>query len=816
MSAEPTRPLGSLADARRRPRRVRGRPRPRDLARRRRHDAAHRRPRLRRRRPGARRERRPARATSPRSSPTTSSRARSGSSRATSRSTDRMMLDGRRRVDGRRRRALVGAQRGGAREAAPRPAGPPRRRRSTARSSRSYAADGVIVATPTGSTAYSFSARGPIVSPRHRCLLLTPVSPHMLFDRSLVLDADEELRFTVTDDRHAVAHDRRPRARRARAGRPRDVHRRPEGPARIVTFGPRDFHQILKAKFGLGGPVTADADRAAHREPRHHRRAPGARSARGSPRSPARPARARRSLVEALELLLGGAGRHVARPRRRDRGAGRGPVRGRRRRGGRARARACPPTGGRSRAYVDGRLATAAELADGRRDARRPARPARAPVAARAGRCSARRSTGSPAAARAQPRSTRYRAARAELRGDRRRAGRARRRRPGPCPRARPAAVPDRRDRRGRARRPRRGRSRSKPKRRCSRDAAGAPGGAGAAHTTRSTAAAYDAVGVAAGALADRSARSSTLVEPAPVGAAGRARRARRSELRLAAERVVDDPERLEAVRARRQLLRELQRKYGDTLAEVLDLRGRGPRPPRRARGLRGPRRRARGGANRRPRRTKPPRTSGCRRPAAAAAGPLGTQVTGHLARPRHAGGPRSTWWSQPATPGEDGADDVTFLLAAESGRTGPPPGQGRVRRRALAGDAGAPAACCPRRRPTLVFDEVDAGIGGEAGAAVGRARWPSWRGATRCCASPTSPRSRRAPTPRSRCRRASTTAGRSPARRRVDGDARVTELSRMLAGVGSDPRPPARRRAARIGARRASRRRPDGARSPS
>src|SRR5207342_3219354 len=67
-----------------------------------------------------------------------------------------------------------------------------------------YAADGVIVATPTGSTAYSFSARGPIVSPRHRCLLLTPVSPHMLFDRSLVLDADEELHFVVMQPQRAA------------------------------------------------------------------------------------------------------------------------------------------------------------------------------------------------------------------------------------------------------------------------------------------------------------------------------------------------------------------------------------------------------------------------------------------------------------------------------------------------------------------------------------------------------------------------------------------------------------------------------------
>jgi len=113
-----------------------------------------------------------------------------------------------------------------------------------------YAADGVIVATPTGSTAYSFSARGPIVSPRHRCVLLTPVSPHMLFDRSLVLDPEEVLRFTVCDEGCvSLTTDGRELGELA-AG---DVVSCRGGarPARIVTFAPRDFHQILKAKFGL-------------------------------------------------------------------------------------------------------------------------------------------------------------------------------------------------------------------------------------------------------------------------------------------------------------------------------------------------------------------------------------------------------------------------------------------------------------------------------------------------------------------------------------------------------------------------------------
>ena len=62
-----------------------------------------------------------------------------------------------------------------------------------------YTADALVIATPTGSTAYSFAAGGPIVSPRHRGLLVTPVAPHAAFDRAVFLHPDEGLRVHVLD-----------------------------------------------------------------------------------------------------------------------------------------------------------------------------------------------------------------------------------------------------------------------------------------------------------------------------------------------------------------------------------------------------------------------------------------------------------------------------------------------------------------------------------------------------------------------------------------------------------------------------------------
>jgi NAD+ kinase len=113
-----------------------------------------------------------------------------------------------------------------------------------------YAADGLIVASPTGSTAYAFSARGPIIEPGHPALLLTPVSPHMLFDRSLVLAPTTRIRLTVDGHRPAtVSVDGR---RVAVVGDGDTIEcTAASHSARLVSFGPRRFHRVLKAKFGL-------------------------------------------------------------------------------------------------------------------------------------------------------------------------------------------------------------------------------------------------------------------------------------------------------------------------------------------------------------------------------------------------------------------------------------------------------------------------------------------------------------------------------------------------------------------------------------
>ena len=114
-----------------------------------------------------------------------------------------------------------------------------------------FSADGVIVATPTGSTAYSFSARGPIVSPQLECLVLVPVSAHMVFDRPIVLAPEEQVTLEVKEEEPGLlSADGRPGLELPVGSRVRI--RRSDRPARLLRRRRSEsFFSLLRNKFSL-------------------------------------------------------------------------------------------------------------------------------------------------------------------------------------------------------------------------------------------------------------------------------------------------------------------------------------------------------------------------------------------------------------------------------------------------------------------------------------------------------------------------------------------------------------------------------------
>jgi NAD+ kinase len=114
-----------------------------------------------------------------------------------------------------------------------------------------FSADGVIVASPTGSTAYSFSAGGPIVSPELRCMVLMPVAPHMTFDRPVVLAPDEQVILEVRPDEPGLLSADGREGLELPVGS-RVLVRRADSPARLLRRkNPESFYSLLRRKFAL-------------------------------------------------------------------------------------------------------------------------------------------------------------------------------------------------------------------------------------------------------------------------------------------------------------------------------------------------------------------------------------------------------------------------------------------------------------------------------------------------------------------------------------------------------------------------------------
>jgi len=263
-------------------------------------------------------------------------------------------------------------------------------------------------------------------------------------------------------------------------------------------------------------------------------------------------------------------------------------------------------------------------------------------------------------------------------------------------------------------------------------------------------------------------------------------------ELRLTAEDIADDPARVEEVRSRRRLLRELVRKYGETLTDVLAFAAESRRRlaelesyDTRAAEIEAAGAEAEGRA-----RAAAAAVSAARRGAAPALADAVSRHFAELAMP--AAHLEVQVAPGPAT--DDGADEVSYLLAANPGEPARP-----VARAASGGELAramlALRLVLTEAPPTLVFDEVDAGIGGEAGTAVGRLLADLGGRHQVLCVTHLAQVAAHADAQlvvEKREESGRTVATATP----VEGEARLSELARMLAGVDSTT---ARRHAAEL-----------------
>lgn len=128
-----------------------------------------------------------------------------------------------------------------------------------------YASDGVIAATPQGSTAYAFAAGGPLVSPRAHGMIVMPDAPAGLFNRAVVLAEGESLGIELLRRSAPVSIERDGQLLgHAEPGAHLEIHARPDA-ARVVRVHPGGFAERARRKLGITDPAgLADFDLAGH------------------------------------------------------------------------------------------------------------------------------------------------------------------------------------------------------------------------------------------------------------------------------------------------------------------------------------------------------------------------------------------------------------------------------------------------------------------------------------------------------------------------------------------------------------------------
>lgn len=112
-----------------------------------------------------------------------------------------------------------------------------------------YKGDGIIFATPTGSTAYSLSAGGPFVSPRISAIIMTPVCTHSLFSRSVIFSPDDEIMVKVSKESGKVGINTNGKHRIIFDYKNKMYIRKADKYLKILTFGNVPFYNSFKKRL---------------------------------------------------------------------------------------------------------------------------------------------------------------------------------------------------------------------------------------------------------------------------------------------------------------------------------------------------------------------------------------------------------------------------------------------------------------------------------------------------------------------------------------------------------------------------------------
>jgi len=119
-----------------------------------------------------------------------------------------------------------------------------------------YSADGLVVSTSTGSTAYSLSAGGPIVNPIINSMILTPICPHTLSARPLIIGENDQVKIILESSEEKVMATIDGQEGFVLKTKDEVIIKKSDHKARLITFKEKSFYAILREKLRWSGQIN--------------------------------------------------------------------------------------------------------------------------------------------------------------------------------------------------------------------------------------------------------------------------------------------------------------------------------------------------------------------------------------------------------------------------------------------------------------------------------------------------------------------------------------------------------------------------------